>query len=526
MTGRLLSSIVLIVACWLPRSAHAQSMPWTRGQPYTNVDLPISHANMPGDPQGATSYPSWGQPPFSGGALYPNDTVDGDVYAYGQPGHMGYPDAYGQGLGTGPNYPPGVAPGVGYRPDFSPQYAAYSPLAEPNPRAETIFQMLPADRGLLYDEDIQFIKSRRDAWQGAWLRMEYISFRTKDPGKTLLGAPIDGIDDPRLPFVVQVLDPVTGNLNAVGEARVADLDPIDLENMNGTKLSFGVPTDNGEWGGLIWGLASTSRFRAGELVESPNGVNLDVNPNAQFIATSLLDNGVPSSLLILYDRDFRVTWDVETWGAEANIFRNLREPVDGWLLQASYGFRYMQHIESLLQQGSFDNRSSLDVPDPIIVNQFDPPVDNGIFSETQNRLYALQVGLRSEIRNRWLAVGVEPKIAFGANIYDAEVITSNLRDSPLPPLQDDGFVKTRLRRTEFAPVGDLGLYARVNPTDWLSLQIGYNIMMTTNIARPDETIYYNDQGLANPPAVVVRPDTETFWMQGISIGGQLTMPRR
>ncbi|MEZ6064602.1 MAG: BBP7 family outer membrane beta-barrel protein [Planctomycetaceae bacterium] len=542
MTGRLFSLFLLIVACSPARPAFAQAMPWNQGYGNNGYGIPASVAGHPGDPLGGTTYPQWGDPPFSGGALYSNDTVDGNYHAAGSPGHLGYPDAYGQPLGSGPYYPPGAAAGIGYKPPFSPQYATDLPYQGQGPKPENIYEMLPADRGLLYDEDIAFLKTRRDAMIGAYARLEYVAWRMQNPGHTLLGAPIAGLDNPRDPFVVQLFD-ATGNLNAVGTARVADLGPVNLENMNGTRFAWGVPTEFGEIEGNVWGLANKSRFGAAELLEPPNTSALPTNPNARLIATSLLDNGDPSSLLILYDRDFRVTYDVETFGTEFNIARNMRTSQDGFVLQSLFGFRYMGHTEAMTQQGSFDNRSSLDNPNPlppiIPVNQLTTPVDNGIFSEARNRVFSLQFGLKSEYRNRWFAVGIAPKVAFGANHYKAAVMTSNLRDSPaiidpantgpistLPGVQDDGTVLTSLTRNEFTPTFDLGLYARVNPTEWLSLHVGYNLLWMDNIARADEIVYYNDVGLDRPPAVVAKPHTADMWMQGISIGGQITLPRR
>lgn len=540
MSARLLCCLVLTAACGLPRQVFAQATPWNQLHDYRTLQVPASHANGPGDPLGATAYPFYGAPPQSGYGIWSNDTVDGTYYGFGHPGHMGYPDSYGYPPGPGPFGPGGG--GIGYRPENSPQYQFHPQGGAPPgmPPAQTVYEMLPQDRGLLYDEDIVALGRFGDRMRGSWFRTEYLSYHMRNPGNTLLGAPVDGIADPRIPFNVQMFD-ATGNLTVVGTARVMDMSPVNLRNLQGIRLSAGVPTTFGEIVGSVWGIETTERFGAVELNEftnidlrdqairlAQNPLNVPVNPNARLIATSLLSNGQPSPLLILYDRSFNVKYNVETWGGDINLAYDLRDSVDGWLLQGLVGYKYLGHSEQLSQVGSFDNRSSLDVPlGPLLgLNTiYDPPVFNEIFSQTENSIHSLQLGFRTEYNSRWYALGLEPKIAFGQNDVRSKVITANLRDSPLPPIVDDGVVVSELKRSYFSPSFDLGVYARVNVTDWCSFHIGYNVMWVKDIARADDAVYYNDRGLANPPAVVVRSSREDLWTRGLSIGGQLTWPK-
>jgi hypothetical protein len=247
-----------------------------------------------------------------------------------------------------------------------------------------------------------------------------------------------------------------------------------------------------------------------------------VNPNALFYATSLLDDGDPSSLLILYDKSFNVEYDINTFGAEANLAYDLRNPIDGWQLQGLVGFRHTSHLEELTQQGQFDNRSQLDPT----AGQLADPDANLIFSETRNRIYQLQFGFKTELANKYFAIGAMPKIAFGTNHYTAAVRTVDLRDSSLDPQQDDGVTSADLKKSVFCPTVDLGAYVRWNVNDWCALHVGYSFIWMAGVSRADEVIYYDDVGLAVPPAVRVRSDEQPLWMQGISVGGQLTFPRR
>lgn len=518
MSGRLLCCLLLTAACGLPRTVSAQAMPWNQGTGTLKLEVPASAANAPGDPRGATSYPQWGHPPYSGGGMWANDHVDGNVYGYGQPGHHGYPDYYGYPPGSGANVP-GPLPGVGYAPQQSPQYMTPDGRAPGFRGPQTRYELLPEDRGLLYDEDINWLKNARDKSRGSWVRMEYLDWHMDNPGTTLLGAPVAGLRNPRERFVVQGFD-ATGNLTVVGQAVVPDMSPVDLQHMPGGRLSFGVPWDGAEFNGVFWGLSSAARFGAPELNVPLNSV--PVNPNALFYATSLLDDGTPSSLLILYDKSFHVEYDISTFGGEANLAYDMRNPIDGWQLQGLVGFRHTSHLEELTQSGQFDNRSQLDPT----AGQLADPDTNQIFSDTENRLYQLQFGFKTEIANKYFAIGAMPKVAFGTNHYTAGVRTSNLRDSTLDPQQDDGIVTSGVKKSVFSPTVDLGAYIRWNVKDWCALHVGYSFIWMGGIARADEVLYYDDLGLARPPAVRVRSNEESLWMQGISVGGQLTFPRR
>jgi hypothetical protein len=251
---------------------------------------------------------------------------------------------------------------------------------------------------------------------------------------------------------------------------------------------------------------------------------------------------------VLYDADYRFKYNIKTWGSEANLLFDLREPVDGWTLRALGGFRYTNHSEELIQHGAFDNRSSLDQPIPIVnpgsllfpdrPNVLAEPLVNTISSRTKNDYFGGQVGFKTEWANRWIAVGATPKLAVGVNNYVATVETRDLRDSPfiadptdptnpsvIPNPQDDGIVLTQVRKSHWAPAFDLGLHARVNLTDWASLHVGYNLIWMHNIARADNIIYYNDTGLTNAPGVVVQQSREDLWMKGISIGGEILLPK-
>ncbi len=515
MSGRLLFCLVLTVTCGLlPGAASAQSLPWSRGSRYhKTLEAPLSAAAGPGNAVAGTSYPHWGQPPYGGGAMWANDYVDGNTYAFGNPGHYGYPD-YNQLPGVGaPPYASGVAENT-YRP---------APVGHPYGHPEnglTTYEMLPRDRGLLYDEDVMLLRSLGSAMRGSYVRMEYLSWAMENPGNTLLGARMASTDNPREDFVVVGLDEFD-NLVPVGTARVLDMSPVDLWNLQGARVSFGLPFSDGQFAANFWGIEQVTRFGASEFnsIRKPGEPGFPTNPNAVFVATSLLDNGTVSDLLILYDRKFEVKYNIKHWAADANLFYDLRSPVDGWTFQGMVGLRYQSHKEDLIQRGSFDNRSELD-PNAGIIG----PDNNEIGSFVENHRYGLQLGLKSEWDTKYLTFGVIPKVALGANHTEAEVTTHGLRSSSLDPVHDDPSTRSVIKDTKFAPTFDVGVYARWKVTPSLSLQVGYDYSWLGNIIRADDSIRYNDTGLANPPAITAKQSNEDLWMHGISIGGQLTLP--
>ncbi|MCA9055363.1 MAG: hypothetical protein KDA75_16090, partial [Planctomycetaceae bacterium] len=121
MSVRLTYCLVLAAACGLPSAVFAQAQPWNQGTGTLTLEVPASHANGPGDPFGATSYPNWGASPYASQGRWAADTVDGNVYSFGQPGHLGYPDTYGYPPNTQGPFGPGGG-GIGYAPEFSRQY--------------------------------------------------------------------------------------------------------------------------------------------------------------------------------------------------------------------------------------------------------------------------------------------------------------------------------------------------------------------------------------------------------------------
>jgi hypothetical protein len=152
------------------------------------------------------------------------------------------------------------------------------------------------------------------------------------------------------------------------------------------------------------------------------------------------------------------------------------------------------------------------------------PLVRKIDSWVDNNTYGVQTGLRSEFVHQHFTLGVEPRLTLGVNHYEATVRTEDLRDSPFPPIQDDGVVTTNITRDLFSTIFDLQLYAKVHLNEFVNLRVGYSYTWLGNISRAHSNIYYNDNGTAFPPAVVVRSNEDNLWMSSFTIGGEIILP--
>jgi hypothetical protein len=188
-------------------------------------------------------------------------------------------------------------------------------------------------------------------------------------------------------------------------------------------------------------------------------------------------------------------------------------------LQPLAGFRFVDYDEGLAQVGSYDNTSSLNGGGILI-----DPLVRRINSVTDNDVYGLQTGFRSEFVHQLFTLGVEPKVALGYNHIESRVSTSDLRDSPYVPIVDDGDTSSKSTRDIIAPYFSVGAYAKVHVSQSLHLRVGIDYTMFTNMSRADSNIYYNDNGLANPPAVRARTEDETLGVSTFSLGGEYILP--
>lgn len=417
---------------------------------------------------------------------------------YGPPAGNGYAaEPTGWPVHQAQGWPPGY-PGAVTSEEYCP------PEVDP----KIVNELLPSDRGFGWGRQSPLETALKDTAPGMWFRLEYTNTFIDNPGRGLLGAPLAGLDDPRDPFLVQL---TSGNFTV---AKVLDVSSVDFDNINGLRGSFGIPFRHFSVEAIFWGTEQSTDVISTDELPATNP-NQDIN----VIATSLLTNGVPGGTVVLYDESFRAPYSAQVFSAEANFYYNYRNPRLGWRFLPVLGFRHTDYDESLAQRGVFSNVSGIGPPPTLAT-----PLVRRIDTWVDNNTYGVQTGFRSEFVHQHFSLGVEPKFTMGVNHYEATVRTADLRDSPFPPIQDDGIVTTSLNRDVFSPVFDLQLYGKIHITDAFHLRVGYSYTWLGNIARAQSSVYYNDNGLANPPAVVVKADDRDLWMSSFTIGGEIILP--
>ncbi|MFM9963970.1 MAG: BBP7 family outer membrane beta-barrel protein [Planctomycetaceae bacterium] len=354
-----------------------------------------------------------------------------------------------------------------------------------------ITEQISGDRGFDY-EDSPVDRFLTAAAKSTWIRLEYLPWRFDGPGDSLLGSPVAGETDPSEPFQATIAgQPAT--------VQIPTTRGLLFPNVQGIRGTVGLPTSAGT---LEANFFAFSRTSSGQFLAvappSPTAPELQI----QF-ATSTRLNGQISNNLFLYDSSFELFQSTRLFGTEANWVAN--SPYEnGFVVRPLAGFRYIDFQERLFQRGTFDQQGLL--PTPLL---------SDIDSNATNRIYAPQIGMRFEWVDQWFTVGIEPKVAFGINQFDANVRTVRLR-SPGDPA-----VSTTADGSHFAPIGDFSVYGKLHLRDNFSLFVSYQLMVAGGISRPADNIFYNDNGSAQPAGVVVSPSFQSMVWQGLTIGGEV-----
>lgn len=204
------------------------------------------------------------------------------------------------------------------------------------------------------------------------------------------------------------------------------------------------------------------------------------------------------------------------WGSEFNF---VLDPVDynsPLSIQPFSGFRYVAFGEELRQSGLYTTT----------LNGVEFNANRRIDSTATNNLYGPQIGLRSELQNRWFTLGVQPKVMLGLNTYRTNLETENVLSA------NDNDQILRKTETGFGVIGDLEAYTRLHITQNLSLQVGYNLMWVGQVTRPYDNIVYNARTVTTPNGdgtvtnsllsdFRLDPKFSGLLIQGLNIGGEL-----
>ena len=348
--------------------------------------------------------------------------------------------------------------------------------------------------GTLYDDFLEPSPLERclsSALKESRFRMEYLLWTIHDPGHVMLGAPIAGIVNPQIPF--PVFD-FAAPPNFLGNAVVPNLRDISFEDINGIRGTWEVP--------LTFGAFELSAFA----LEQASDAFIANLPQEEFlIAISTLNFGdVVDNRVFLYNENYKATYTSDLWGAETKVFFDVSPPWHPIQVRPMVGFKYLNIQEQLRQSGQFVDSFGVT-----------PPLTRVVDSDTSNNLYGMLLGGRVEFVTPWVTVGAEPSVMLGGDNYRARVTTENFRGVA------DGVVKTESRKLIFSPVLGVNAYVRVKVTENISAFVGYNALWALRITRPENNVYYNDNGFDRPPGVRVDEETTDFRAYGISVGGEI-----
>ena len=380
----------------------------------------------------------------------------------------------------------------------------------------------------------------------SWIRFEYLVWDIDDPGGVSLGAPVL---DPGSGQPTDTTDPFSVN-DVAGEPRgvafVPSLSEMSLNSVSGVRGTLGIPLQEGHVEINFWGLnkarddISFTDLQAGrDVIRDPNllppdpalGI-VDLNPIvgpplfSPNIVTTLLLNGQPGTTnnvpVIVYDEQFDASLVSRLWGTEFNVFQDYAVPWSCVRWEPLCGFRYMNLRETLVQEGVFNDGSTL-------TDALGNPTQDvtRITSRTTNNFYGPQVGGRLTIEQPHLTLSATPRIALGLNDYVAIVDSG-----PIAGIDTFGG-REREERIDFTPVFQVSFAARVHFNDICSAFIGYDFMWIHRATRPFDNIYYNSTINPDPstianrafvPDIGLKPDLEEMSVQGVNVGFEIRLP--
>lgn len=374
----------------------------------------------------------------------------------------------------------------------TPMTASYD---TPSPFYNEAYDNLTGDDGWDYGAS-PFDAFLLSAVKGAYFRLEYLNWTYKDPGNQALGSAISGTPEPRERFNVTV----AGQL--AGTARVPTLDAVDLGHRNGIRSTLGIPLPAGRGGfeaTIFWMQDKEERTQEFDIGPPDFGTT---DP-AQFIVTSTFTNGLPGTNIFVYDESYRTKFSSDLRGGELNWVADPYAAGTGLQIRPIVGFRYVQIDEQLVQTGSFNQQE-----------QLTQSLVSVITSQSENVVYAPQVGLRMEFVHPRFALGVEPKIGIGINEIQNTVITERLRS------QGDPTIRSSDEGEKISAVGEIAIYAKANITEHMTFNFGYSFLFVDQVSRGHNSIFYNDNGPMADAAIVARRSTELMYYQGINLGAE------
>jgi hypothetical protein len=333
-----------------------------------------------------------------------------------------------------------------------------------------------------------------------FVRVEYLNYNISEPGDVLLGAPLANNAYPTDPFVIFAPNSFAPSFYGI----VPSAKMFDLRDNSGIKTTLGFDLTHGDSVEIsVFMLAQKkSGFVRNELGTSLVDIGgfLFALPNVY--ATSMLLNGQVGETLFVYNDGYAAFYQSQVWGAEANYLHDL-DTYGAVHFRPMIGARFLNINERVSQYGRFQQQAPV------------PSFETSIESDTQNYLGGGQIGARVEMVTHLFDFGAEAKWLMLANSKYADVATNNLR------FNGDPYVQTSDNTTQVSTGFDLTGWGVLHVHPKFDLRIGYNFLWLTGITRPEDNVYYNENGITRPAGVVVDMKKHDWSMSGLQLGGTL-----
>ncbi len=482
-----------------------------------------------------------------------------------------------QGYGSAGNMSPGQVTPAGFH------HQGYAPHQYSGPGCDelTAYQLLPDDRGFLFDRDSLLDLTMLEQSKGTWIRAELWNASVSHRSGRILGAPTrnslsnnivpnpnDIIRNTDEQFELSVADPI-GLFQIQGAnivtipVQAATTRDLDFEDMTGVQVTMGIPLTKRSWLEMgAWGIEDTTTHLSvpripptsllgGFGVPSTLAIVIPLTTNG-LIGNRDVENGVllNRDRVIVYDSAYFSNYKIDSWSAEVNYVHDYINNPSGFSLKPLIGYNYTEYNEDLNFGGSFDNSSGyLDTDPAIPFGLLTNPVTGSISSSAENSRNEMQIGFRSELEHKWFTLGVEPKVGMGLNWVRGQVTANNVRAPGdiglLVPaastITDNGqIVTTKSNEVEFSATFDLGLYANIHLHDRIKLRVGYDLMYLANMGVADNQIKYNENAVTvtvvDPidPTIITMTTTSTADVRhvkglqsraltALSIGGEIIL---
>jgi hypothetical protein len=336
----------------------------------------------------------------------------------------------------------------------------------------------------------------KNVFKQVWWRVDYLNWGIKGPGSNYVGESVPGVEKPDDPFL-QPFGPEGFSL-----VKVPSLDQTQLPNNNGIRVAAGLPTTFGEIEGSMFVLS-----QAEEEVNYDNFINQNSNIlNGLFptyIGINTNFNGEKALNIFPFDRSYMYRYTSQVFGSDLNIHWDLRKTDLGFNHDVLVGAKFLNVSERFYQKGTADESGA--------VILYTEEID----SSSRNLIVGPQVGMRTEFKHQWFVLGVENKVMLGMNN-----IQNNIKHASFNAVNNFGVTDQTQNTQNFAAAYDLHTYAKAKIGHNFWLNVGFNFMGVTGVSRPDDNITYDDDDLLFPMLIGMDSKLQTYFVQGISIGGE------